>query len=656
MFFKKQKNLESFLSDHNLIKKPKSKKRLVLTIVGCIFAVFLIIALPLMINGYAIYNRAKMLDSHIGLIVGGISAGNIAAANSNLQLVKDDLEIIKSRAKKLGLILYVPAVANTSSALDQMLSASINLTDGYSDLLGVFANLSPAGNEGGLVAMLSTKDGRAAMLSLIKNNQAAIVSAQAKIAKAKADMNKISDSDLSGIFKDKIAEANSILSLVAGQSDAIMPLVNYLPDMAGLYGEKNYLVLFQNNMEMRPTGGFIGSYGLITIQNGEIKNITTDDIYNLDKYSKDKLFVAAPWQMTAYNKQKYLFLRDANWSPDWPTSALTIRNFWDAERVNAGLPPVKLDGIIAITPDFIANFLDVTGPITADGVTFTKKNFAMDLERAVEFDYAQKGIPLSERKSIIGDLAGELMSKIMKLGVSDALKLWNVAKEDVEGKQMIVWLADDRLQQFIAAENWGGKIQNTTGDYLYVVDANLAALKTDSVMQKNIEYSVTTDASGELIGRVAITYKHTSKAVSALISAYRSYTRIYVPDGTWFTKAYLEDSRGMQNLTLLKDVDISTEFGKKVAGVFFTVDPMSEKTLVLEYKLPAGVKEQYQKGSYDLYLQKQPGTVGHGLKVNVKFDKLIAAWQSEMPPKQVTGRNLLFSQTLDTDKQFKIRF
>lgn len=656
MFFKKKQNLESFLADHHLIKKPKSKKRLILTIVGVIFAVFLIISLPLLINGYAIYRQAKKLDSHIGLIVSGVSAGNIADANSNLLLVKDDLMAIKSRAKKLGLILYIPGIANTSSALDRMLSASINLTDGYSDLLGVFSTLSPASNEGGLVAMLSTKDGRAAMLSLIKNNQTAIASAQAKIAKAKTDMSEISQSDLSGIFKEKVAQANSILSLVAGQSDAIMPLVNYLPDIAGLYGEKNYLVLFENNMELRPTGGFIGSYGLITVQNGEIKNITTDDIYNLDKLSKDKMFVAAPWPMTAYNKQKYLFLRDANWSPDWPTSARLINTLWETERANAGLAPVKLDGIIAITPDFIANFLDVTGPITADGITFTKKNFAMDLEQAVEFDYAQKGIPLSERKSIIGDLAGELISKIMKLGVKDILKLWNVAKEDIEGKQMIVWLADSKLQEFVAAENWAGEIVSADNDYLYVVDANLAALKTDSVMQRDVSYSIVANESGDLVGRVAIKYKHTAKAVSALISAYRSYTRIYVPDGTWFTKAYLEDSRGLQNLALGTDVNISSEFNKKVAGVFFTVDPLSEKTLVMEYKLPDAVKKQIAGGSYSLYIQKQPGTTGHGLNVDLKFDKLITVWQSDAAPKQASGRNLVWSQALDTDKEYKVKF
>ena len=435
-----------------------------------------------------------------------------------------------------------------------------------------------------------------------------------------------------------------------------MPLISYLPELAGVDGEKNYLVLFENNMELRPTGGFIGSYGLITIDNGEVKSIVTDDIYNLDKHSKDKLLVAAPWQMTAYNKQKYLFLRDANWSPDWPTSAIAIRNFWEAERANAGLPPVKLDGIIAITPDFIANFLDVTGPITADGITFTKNNFAMDLEKAVEFDYAQKGIPLSERKSIIGDLAGELMKKVMRLGAKDALKLWTVAKEDIEGKQMLVWLADSRLQSFVSAENWSGEIVNADSDYLFVVDANLAALKTDSVMKRDISYSLASNASGELVARAAITYRHTAKPVPALISAYRTYTRIYVPDGSWFEKAYLEDKSGTRYLSLGQDVDISSEFNKKVAGVFFTVDPQSEKTLVVEYKLPPRIKEQLASRGYSLYIQKQPGTAGHGLKTDLKFDKLISAWQSETPPQQPSGRELRWSQTLDTDKQYKVRF
>jgi hypothetical protein len=537
-----------------------------------------------------------------------------------------------------------------------MLLASIDLLQGYQQIIGIFADLEAFTTEGNIAASFSSPEGKKLILEAIVKNRDKLEVARAKIKAAKMELASINTNDLTGILKDKVVYANNLLYEITDQSYIALPLFKYLPELAGYGQEKTYLILFQNNMELRPTGGFIGSYGLIKVKDGEIVSIATDDIYNLDKYSKDKLLVAPPWPMTTYNGQKYLFLRDANWSPDWPTSAKEIKWFWDIERTNAGLPPQDLDGIIAITPDFIANFLGLTGPITVDGITFHKNNFAIELEKAVEFDYADKGIPLEERKAIIGDLSKEMLKRILNSSPMELLSLWGIMKDNIEGKQIIAWLADPILQDYFSNENWSGEVKEAASDYLYVVDANLAALKTDQVMKRSIKYSMSVDGNGDLIGRTEITYQHAGKAVTALITRYRTFTRVYTPEGTWFTRVYTTDKRGIQEYQLLKDVEIKSELGKRYAGMFLQVEPGESKTLVLEYRLPENVKKLYQNGLYKLLVQKQPGTTGHQLAIDLKFQQLITAYNAAKLPKTFKGKNLIFDMELATDKEIIVKF
>jgi len=648
--------MEKYIADHNLIKRPKKIWPKALIVLAVIFSLILICLLPAAVNGYAIYQKIKSLDASVGMIMDSAAKQDFSALSSELSSVQNNLLAIKDKAKDLGPILLVLSIGKTARTGDQMLAASINLLEGYHELLSVFTDLSADSQEGQVAINFSSAAGRQAILKSIVENRGALENAKVKIKNAKAQLAAINANDLNGIFKDKIIYANTLLSEAVGQSETALPLFKYLPELAGYGQEKNYLILFQNNMELRPTGGFIGSYGIVTVKDGEIIRMTTDDIYNLDKLSKDKLLVPAPWPMTAYNGQKYLFLRDANWSPDWPTSAKQINWFWTEERRIAGLPPLNLDGIIAITPDFISNFLELTGPITADGITFDHDNFTLELEKAVEFDYVKKGIPLSERKSIIGDLSKEIIDRLLASSPKDLLKVWMVVKADIEEKNIITWLTDPELQNYISQENWSGVVKQAEDDYLYVVDANLAALKTDSVMKREVSYSLTVDKNGDLIGRAAITYTHTGKAVTALISKYRTYTRIYVPEDTWFTRAYLQDNKGVAELGLMKEAVIGNEFGKRYLGAYLTVEPGASKTFIIEYRLPEKVKTSYKNGLYKLSVQKQPGTAGHKLKIDLKFDQSIIAYFANNLPAKLTGKNLVFDTDLRIDRDFTVKF
>ena len=603
MLFKKNKRPEVHLAQY---LAPRQKRRWWPKALVALFFILLAassVLLPLFYGGWKIYGRLSAVNDRVDKVMSAAGNGDFKSISAYLGDTRSDLLAIRADAGKLGPILWWPSIAKTYRTADQMLSATADLLDGYGELISVFTDLQGTTDEGEVIVSFADQSGKKKVLESIVKNRSNLEDAKAKIAKAKSQLHAANTDDLTGAWKDKVIKANNLLGEIIEQSETALPLFKYLPELAGYNHDRTYLVLFENNMELRPTGGFIGSYGLVTLRDGAIKSIVTDDIYNLDKLSKDKLRSPAPWPMEKYNNQKYLFMRDANWSPDWPTAAKELKWFFDIERQYAGLPPQELDGIVAITPDFISNFLQVTGPITVDGITFTSENFALELERQVEFEYEEKGLELHERKQIIGDLTAEIIKRLEKSDPSDLLRVWSVMKKNINQKHIIAWLSNQELQQYFSDQNWAGEVKRPAGDYVFIVDSNFAALKTDQVMQRSLDYFVGPDQDGNLVARAEITYKHSAKPVKYLVTKYRTYTRVYLPEKTQVAKVYLKSGNDVRNFPLGSDAVISEQLGKTEVGVFFEVEPLTSKTLVLEYRLPESVNQAYKKGDYSLLLQ-----------------------------------------------------
>ncbi|MEK7167740.1 MAG: DUF4012 domain-containing protein [Patescibacteria group bacterium] len=621
-----------------------------------VLVLFLIFFIPALISGGLIASHAFKIAKN------GQNLAAVAGENDWRQ-AKDDLGKIKNDLQGIGYdlnfavpISLVPPFNKPVKTMRQMIDATVDLISSYDEALTVVIAANQGLSQEDLAAGLSSANYRKNILKAIGDNQDKIFRIQQDINDSKTKLENIPTNDLSGIFQSQIVFLNDILTQAVANTDTALPIMANLPRIMGYQKERNYLLLFQNNMEMRPTGGFIGSYGLVKIKDGEIKSVFTDDVYNLDRLSEGKMKVLAPEPMLKYNNQKYWYLRDANWSPDWPASAKQILWFFNAERKNAGLPVQKLDGIIAITPEFIANLIGVVGDLEARGVVFNEKNFAMELEQFVEFDYVSHGLKETERKSIIGTLTGMIIQKAYDLPAKDKLKLWLAFKENIDQKNILVYLVDLESQEYFDQKNWSGQVKRFEGDYIMVVDSNLAALKTDSIMKKSLAYRLRVDDKGDLIATLTLTYGHQSKVIPGLISRYRDYVRVYVPEGTWFLRASLTDVNGTKNLEILKDLAIGNELGKRYGATFFTVEPGKATALSLEYRLPESIKKQYQDGVYKLLVQKQPGTIRHNFGIDLGFGKYISAYHADSLPSTNKGKNLGWQTDLSADREFQIKF
>ncbi|MFA6422674.1 MAG: DUF4012 domain-containing protein [Candidatus Buchananbacteria bacterium] len=639
--------------------KPKKRKRWLMPIV--IFLIVLIVALivilyPALVNGYQILKRVEVLKSRVEPTMENVKSGKWQEVKTDLTQTKEDLIFIQNGLNNLGLVSRIPSIDKKITAADHLLGASIKLLTGFNEIINIVASVDTnTANINGLANQLGTGANKKGILLAISKNRDAFDKISLSLKEAQDELSLVSSNDLLGKYGEQFKSLYNSLSSIVQDSEMALPILKQLPEILGEGQEKTYLILFENNMEMRATGGFIGSYGILKIKDGEIVSLFTDDIYNLDKLSKEKLNAIAPAPVQAYLKQKYWYMRDANWSPDWPTSAKQLVWFFDSERQIAGLPYQPVDGVIAITPDLIADMLSLVGEVEMYGKKFQSQNFALDLEKFVELDYASHGISTTERKSIIGPMSQIIMDRIEKMPPSGLLNLWTVIKKSIDQKHILIYLADANIQKYFSEQNWAGEIAQNDGDYITVIDSNMAALKTDSVMKKSLAYNLQENSDGSLAAELELTYKHDGAFQKDLVSMYRDYLRVYIPQGSIVKGAKLIDGNKVTELSA-NDLVIYKELGKTVVGIFMTVNIGKEKKIVLQYELPKTISTQYQNGLYKLFVQKQAGTSGHNLKINLEFKKHIIAYDYLTAPQELQKNSVLWNTNLEQDREFSLKF
>lgn len=407
------------------------------------------------------------------------------------------------------------------------------------------------------------------------------------------------------VVKIKLLDANEILNF-AYQAARV------LPSVAGYPQEKQYLFLLQNPWELRPTGGFIGTYGILKVKDGEIVEFKTHDVYSLDNPATDAGFKAEPPQPIKDYLVDTYFFRDANWSPDFPTSAYTLLRFYEDEKKIIGETPPNFDGVIAVTPRLIESLLLLLGGLDVGGEKYSSENFTELLQYKVEVDWHQQGLQVDERKNVVADIAIALKERLFSLPFSDLQKVILLTVELLNEKEILMYFKDPLAMDIVRSNDWTGEVQSVNGDYLFVVDTNLASLKTDEVMEKTLSYKLV-EKDGKLLATAAMTYENKG-TFTWKHTRLNSFTRFYVPKGS-----NLISSSGQMKKDRSKEigkVETSEEFGKTVFGAFISIEPGQTKTLTLTYELPDYVYQQYLAGKYSLYIQKQPGTTNH---LNLEF-------------------------------------
>lgn len=491
------------------------------------------------------------------------------------------------------------------------------------------------------------------------------------LKKAQADFDDVNIDFIPADKKETFIKLTDNLPTLITLLENYNTLSDFLYDASGGNQKKRYLVLFQNNAELRPTGGFIGSYALIDIYKGELVNIHIPGggSYDLQGGLATTVRPPEPLQLVS---DKWEF-QDSNWFADFPTAAQKIQ--WFHEK--SGGPSV--DGVIAINLPVVEEILAVTGPIEMPEYdkTLTADNFWIEVQKAVELEYDKNE---NKPKGIISDMTPILIERLLSSNETEIIEIAKIMEKSLREKNILLSFTNENDQRLISSFDWDGRIKETDHDYLSVINTNIAGGKTDRVIRQTINLESEIKEDGHIVNTLYIKREHTGEKQN-LFTGVRNvnYMRIYVPEGSTLLSAegfrqpdesffkepayrsiIDEDLEQIEERKLLDEQSktaIYNETEKTVFANWSMIDPGETAHITIQYSLPFTVdvpkieqtttqkltgKKPYATVPYSIYFQKQPGQSNTRLNSTLTIPSLLEFTDN-------TGQTLTYADDFKTD-------
>ena len=621
--------------------RPRAKKNwrgkfyLSLKIAAALLVVFLILngayaAYQLKTNGYS-QGEAAILS--IESAKSSLEQRNFQAAAEQFQKANEQFNAISDELGAEGVTLadatkYFPYLSKAASST-HLVAAGKDLSQA-----GVLAS-----NMLEQLNALRTKTASGAPVSYLKffqDNENNLKTTDALLKDAQSNLASVNADDLPDSYKDKYIQINQYVGKAAIGLDDILGQKNTINDILGGNGPRKYLFLFENNQEMRATGGFIGSYGELDIFNGKVEKFFMDGIYDPDGQLKTRIVPPGPIQKISANWS----MHDSNWWPDFPTSVQKTAWFYE----QAGGPTV--DGVITITPTVLQDLLAITGPIPMPdyGVTVDQDNFIPLIQYKVETDYDKAA---NHPKQILSDLAPKIISKIINdSNLNDVVSMANSILGSLNEKQIQVYSRNPQVESLMDQNDWSGRILSTPKDYFGVINTNINGFKTDGVIDENISHDAHIQPDGSVLDTLTITRHHNggNTPYDWWNQVNDDYMRVYVPEGAELLSASGQTREidtppldyaalGYQRDPMLQAEEkaatidqnsgtrIYDEDGKTVFANWVYVSPQETVTVKYTYLLPFKVAptNHGSLGTYSLLAQKQAGSLGSKLESTLEY-------------------------------------
>lgn len=327
-------------------------------------------------------------------------------------------------------------------------------------------------------------------------------------------------------------------------------------------GKFRYIVLLQNDEELRATGGFIGSFATVEINNGVLAPITVTDIYAPAGQLTD--FIPPPTGVKEYlSSGKGWGLPDANWSPDFPTSAQTILDF----LARAKYSPYR--GIFAVNTQLFAQVLEVTGPIyLADqNQTISAENFTQILRADRQTFFAGS----YQKVNVLKQLSARLQAKILELPASQKAQLAQIVIDNIRQQNIVAFSTIPDEQAVFEMLGIAGRFPKVESNTLFIapVESNVGINKVNRSVQRQFELHVTDTQTAEL----KITFVNRDK-----YQGYIDYLRLYFSPDTQIEQLQLN---GQQ-----VSATSSAVLGAQEVGFLAPVSPNTTATVTAHLKSP----------------------------------------------------------------------
>ncbi len=420
-------------------------------------------------------------------------------------------------------------------------------------------------------------------------------------------------------------------------------IVENLPSILGKDKRKTYLVLFQNNMELRPTGGFIGSFGLLTFEGGRMSDLSVSDVYSADGQLKGH--VEPPVPIRDYLNEANWFLRDSNWDPDFPTSATRAEWFLSKEIDK------EVDGVIALDLNLVKDVLDYTGPIHLSDykMDITSENLYLKTQEEVHEDF----FPGTHKKaSFLTSLSRNLVSEVTNLSQSGKVHVLKEIFDNLEERHIQLYIHNEKVQSSISQLVWSGEVftpscqGNCFTDFYGLVEANVGVNKANYFIERS--QSLKSEISNNTVSNtLTLDLKNNANTSLGLAGKYKSYIRVLLPENAQLGE--IMDVTGGNSTPV--NPEIYPTKGRREMGFLVEVLGEQSKKIVINWTNKV-LLDFNNPGEYRLYVRKQAGTSNED-----KFDMELSLpiWDISSAPKLTLTKDGNFSYNTNLSRDFYSR-
>lgn len=436
-------------------------------------------------------------------------------------------------------------------------------------------------------------------------------------------------------LKNRLYEINTLVQ-------KLEPFLPHLPTILGFEREQKYLVLFANNMELRPGGGFIGSFAIITIDKAHVRSFTVYDVYDADGQLKAR--IPPPFPISEHLNQPFFYLRDSAFNEDFPTNVKQAEFFLKEEMQEEGFTGVALittTGIQKILKAFPEGII-----VPGYKERITASNFYIKAQLYAEENFFPGS---TKKKSFLEAVGLSLMDSLYK---SDPILIAQALMEGLQEKQIVMVLEDPQVQKLLDASFFSGRVLEPqcvvaaipcTNSYVMPVEANLGVNKANAFVKRSINHTISFTPNGSALHTVTVKFTNASKPNAPLGGPYKNYFQLLISPLA-SVREVKEDGRPAIN-------HITKEPLKQRIAILNTTPPASAKEVTITYEEPLTMHEN--KLIYQLMVQKQIGltdtdylltfTLPPGMSVvNTNFMSI------------VKGTSVIYNSKLTTDKLFVI--
>ena len=571
-------------------------------IIFCVAIGMIIFVLNIFSAGSYVKQTLSLIYGEVPKIEKAIPEFNISDIVKSLEIADGGIKGVESRAENSGLVLASAFLGKFMPSLGELPGTLKNVSLLSDKILLLGRDIEFLKNNGVELAVSQKGDDLINVLERMQINLQEIGNLNANLKIQSPSLKNLSPklASLYDIFNKNYIYINLNISRAEKALDGLLSILKPSED-------RHLLLLFQNPSEIRPAGGFIGSYGVATFNRGNLKNLQVDDIYNADRQTHLKLIPPKELQIIT----KDWGARDANWFFNFQTSAQKVLAFMEDSDLYSQ-KGINFEGVISINTDVLATILDITGPISIPGydLKLDSKNFLKEIQYEVEAGRDKK--PGQNPKKVLSVFAPILMERLVNFDGPQKELLLQKFKNHFEEKDIMVYFRDWRLENFADELGISGNVlelpSGFNGDYLAVVNANIAGGKTDAFIDQKISLKSGISEDGTVANSLVISRKHSGEKEKDwwYRMANKDYIKILAPENSKLISLSGNGDFKSVNREYLRDYknDIDLE--------------SIEKNSKLSEKFRALIGKESGRASFGAWLETQPGKTGT-LKAGYEF-------------------------------------